>query len=71
MHAADGWIHEGERADDLQRNGLRILQNPQKFCFGMDAVLLSDFAQARAGERVHRDRDRAAADEREDGGGAV
>ena len=52
MHAADGWIHEGERADDLQRNGLRILQNPQKFCFGMDAVLLSDFAQARAGERV-------------------
>ena len=52
MDAADLWIRDGERADDLQRNGLRILQNPQKFCFGMDAVLLSDFAQARAGERV-------------------
>ena len=52
MDTADRWIHEGERVDDLQRNGLRILQNPQKFCFGMDAVLLSGFASAKEGERV-------------------
>lgn len=35
---------EGERIDELQRNGYRIIQNPDKFCFGMDAVLLSGFA---------------------------
>ncbi|MCD8365331.1 MAG: tRNA1(Val) (adenine(37)-N6)-methyltransferase [Clostridiales bacterium] len=40
----------GERVDDLQRNGYRIIQNPQKFCFGMDAVLLSGFAKVRSGE---------------------
>ena len=35
---------EGERLDELQRNGYRIIQNSEKFCFGMDAVLLSGFA---------------------------
>ncbi len=39
----------GERIDDLQRNGYKIIQNPQKFCFGMDAVLLSGFAQVKNG----------------------
>ena len=33
-------LRENERIDDLQRNGYRIIQNPEKFCFGMDAVLL-------------------------------
>ncbi len=32
-----------ERIDDLERNGYRIIQNPEVFCFGMDAVLLSGF----------------------------
>ncbi|MCQ2512604.1 MAG: methyltransferase, partial [Lachnospiraceae bacterium] len=32
-----------ERIDDLQRNGYRIIQNKNGFCFGMDAVLLSGF----------------------------
>ena len=41
-------LKENERIDDLQRNGYRIIQNPQKFCFGMDAVLLTGFARARA-----------------------
>lgn len=36
---------EGERLDDLQRNHLKLIQNPEKFCFGMDAVLLSGFAK--------------------------
>ena len=40
---------QGERVDDLQRNGYKIIQNPQKFCFGMDAVLLSGFAQVKNG----------------------
>ena len=42
----------GERIDDLQRNGYRIIQNPVRFCFGMDAVLLSSFAKAKPGEKV-------------------
>ena len=34
-------LKEKERIDDLQRNGYQIIQNPEKFCFGMDAVLLT------------------------------
>lgn len=45
-------LKDGERIDELQRNGYRIIQNPEKFCFGMDAVLLSGFARIRPGERV-------------------
>ena len=45
-------IKEGERVDDLQRNGCVILQDPAAFCFGMDAVLLSGFARVKEGERV-------------------
>ncbi len=45
-------LKEGERLDDLQRNGFQIIQNPSKFCFGMDAVLLSGFAKVKEGERA-------------------
>lgn len=42
----------GERIDDLERNGYKIIQNSEKFCFGMDAVLLSGFATVKTGEKV-------------------
>ena len=42
----------GERIDDLQRGGLRIIQREDGFRFGTDAVLLADFASPRRGERV-------------------
>ncbi len=45
-------LKENERIDDLQRNHYRIIQNPKRFCFGMDAVLLSGFARAKEGDRV-------------------
>lgn len=45
-------LKENERVDDLQRNGYQIIQNPEKFCFGMDAVLLSGFARAKEGSQV-------------------
>ncbi|MBE5826250.1 MAG: tRNA1(Val) (adenine(37)-N6)-methyltransferase [Butyrivibrio sp.] len=45
-------LKPGERLDDLQRNGFKIIQDPERFCFGMDAVLLSGFARAKEGERV-------------------
>lgn len=41
---------EGERLDDLHRNHYKIIQNPKKFCFGMDAVLLSGFVKVKEGE---------------------
>ena len=34
-----------ERLDELGRKGYRIIQNTKTFCFGIDAVLLADFAQ--------------------------
>lgn len=43
-------LYEEERLDDLQRNGYKIIQNPKKFCFGMDAVLLSAFVTVKEGE---------------------
>ena len=45
-------LKENERIDDLQRNGYRIIQDPDRFCFGMDAVLLSGFATVKDGARV-------------------
>lgn len=48
----NSWIKEHERIDDLQLDGLKIIQNPESFCFGIDAVLLSDFAKVRDGESV-------------------
>lgn len=41
-----------ERLDELHRNGYFIIQNPSRFCFGMDAVLLSGFAWVKPGERA-------------------
>ena len=45
-------LKENERIDDLQRNGYQIIQDPNRFCFGMDAVLLSAFAKAKEGDNV-------------------
>ena len=41
-----------ERLDDLQVNGYEIIQHPGKFCFGMDAVLLANFARVKEKERA-------------------
>ena len=38
-------LKENERIDDLELNNLKIIQNKNGFCFGMDSVLLSDFAK--------------------------
>lgn len=45
-------LYPGERLDDLERNGYKIIQNDKTFCFGMDAVLLSGFAQVKPGEKA-------------------
>lgn len=38
-------LKENERIDDLEFKGLKIIQNEKGFCFGIDSVLLSDFAK--------------------------
>ena len=43
-------LKDQERLDELHRNGYRIIQNPSRFCFGMDAVLLSGYAKVKEGE---------------------
>ena len=45
-------LRPGERLDDLQIGGLELIQDPKKFCFGVDAVFLSDFVRIRPGENV-------------------
>lgn len=40
-------LEKGERIDDLHRDGYRIIQDSTKFCFGIDAVLLSGFAKVK------------------------
>ena len=42
-------LKPGEKLDELQRNGYVIIQDKERFCFGMDAVLLSGFARVKDG----------------------
>ena len=45
-------INVDESVDDLQLNGLRLIQKQQGFRFGVDAVLLSHFANIKNKHRV-------------------
>lgn len=38
-------LKENERIDDLEYKGLKIIQNKDGFCFGVDSVLLSNYAK--------------------------
>ncbi len=49
---AEKWLKPGERLDDLQCRGYSVIQNKDVFCFGMDAVLLADFASVAPGALV-------------------
>ncbi|TAH72779.1 MAG: tRNA1(Val) (adenine(37)-N6)-methyltransferase [Anaerolineaceae bacterium] len=52
MDISYGLLKPGERIDELQRNNYRIIQDTEKFCFGMDAVLLSGFTKVLLDESV-------------------
>ena len=46
-------LKENERVDDLEFKGLKMIQNKEGFCFGIDSILLSDFARnIRKGTKV-------------------
>ena len=38
-------LKENERIDDLEYKGLKIIQNKNWFCFGMDSIILANFAK--------------------------
>ena len=46
------WLRDGERLDDLQCDGLKLIQRPDVFRFGTDSVLLADFARPRKKDRA-------------------
>ena len=45
-------IRDGERLDEIGFGGLKLIQKPQDFCYGVDAVLLADFAAQRRARRI-------------------
>lgn len=45
-------VYDYERVDDLQRKGYKIIQDPKRFCFGQDAVLLAGFSKVHKDESV-------------------
>lgn len=49
---SDSLLLPGERLDDLQRNGLKLIQHPKSYRFGMDSVLLAHFANLGPADRV-------------------
>jgi tRNA1(Val) A37 N6-methylase TrmN6 len=46
------FIKHDETLDDLQLNGINIIQKKEAFRFGVDAVLLADFAKIKKGMSV-------------------
>lgn len=46
------WLKDGERIDDLQCGGYELIQRPERFCFGVDAVLLAHYARIKEGDNV-------------------
>ena len=45
-------IKEGERLDDLEVNGLKLIQNPKLYCFTSDSVLLANTAKVKRKDKV-------------------
>ena len=45
-------LQSGEHIDDLFHGGMKLIQNAASPCFAVDAPLLADFAEIKAGSRV-------------------
>lgn len=47
------WIlHEGERLDDLVRDGMKVIQRPDQFCFSLDSVLLAHYVTVQKKDKI-------------------
>ena len=44
-------LKENERIEDLQCGGMKVIQDPNRYCFGTDSVLLSNFVKAKPGDK--------------------
>lgn len=49
---ASTFLREGERLDDLQHSGFKLIQRADAFRFGTDSVLLADFAAPKPRDRA-------------------
>ncbi len=49
---APEYLKQGERLDDLQLDGLMIIQNPSRYCFTSDATELANFVRGAKNKRV-------------------
>ena len=47
MDKVNVYVNEDETLDDLQLDGINLIQKKDAFRFGVDAVLLADFAQVK------------------------
>lgn len=47
MNTCDGFLKDGEKLDDLQLDGLKIIQNSNLYRFTSDAVILANFIRAK------------------------
>ena len=45
-------IKRNRKIDDLQLKGLKLIQDTDGFCFGIDAVLLANFAKVKNNAKV-------------------
>lgn len=45
-------IKASERVDTLKVSGFKVIQEEKRFCFGIDAVILSDFARIKNNEKI-------------------
>ena len=52
MASTDFILRPSERLDDLIRDGMKIIQRPDEFCFSLDSVLLAQFASLKKADRV-------------------
>ena len=48
----ENFLKDGERIDDIGFGNLRLIQKPEDFCYGVDAVLLATFAEIKRDARV-------------------
>ena len=45
-------LYSGERIDEIGFSDLKLIQKPEEFCYGVDAVILADFAARKTANRI-------------------
>lgn len=45
-------LYPGERLDEIGFSGLKLIQKPEEFCYGVDAVILADFAAGKRHDHI-------------------